>query len=122
MSVFRHATSLAMGQFLEPTIHADGLPFNDDVSEWRRKSEIDDISVPYANRYPCCIGCLSFSSADPGEVEGSMTVAQHSERHTTGRGHMPSAVRKAEARPPAPYPVSQVAADLGARVFVTPRA
>ena len=29
---------------------------------------------------------------------------------------MPSAVRKAEARPPAPYPVSQVAADLEARV------
>ena len=36
---------------------------------------------------------------------------------TTGRGQMPGAVRKAEARPPAPDPVSQVAADLRARVI-----
>jgi hypothetical protein len=48
-----------------------------------------------------------------------MTVAPGSERLTMGRGQKPGAVRKAEARPPAPDPVSQVAANLGARVSAT---
>lgn len=51
---------------------------------------------------------------DPGRRRVHMTVAPAPERRTTGRGHTPSAVRKAEARPPAPGPVSQVAANLGA--------
>lgn len=48
-----------------------------------------------------------------------MTVAPILNRHTTGRGRMPHAVRKAEACPPAPDLASQVAADLGARVRAT---
>ncbi len=45
-----------------------------------------------------------------------MTMAPGLIRRTTGRGHMPCAVRKAEARPPAPGSVSKVAADPGARI------
>ena len=48
-----------------------------------------------------------------------MTVAPIWNWHTTGRGRMLSAVRKAEACPPAPDPVSQVAANLEARVTAT---
>ena len=48
-----------------------------------------------------------------------MTVAPDADWHTTGRGPMPSAVRKAEARPPAPDLAPQVAADLEARVNAT---
>lgn len=48
-----------------------------------------------------------------------MTVAPGGNWHTTGRGPMPSAVRKAEARPPAPDLASQVAADLEAKVVTT---
>ena len=44
------------------------------------------------------------------------TVALSVHRHTTGQGHMPRAVRKAEVRPSAPYPVSQVAVIPEARV------
>lgn len=36
--------------------------------------------------------------------------------HTVGRGHRPSAVRKVEARPPAPDLVSKVATDFGTKV------
>ena len=42
-----------------------------------------------------------------------MTVAPGQQGHTTGRGQMSGAVRKAEARPPAPDPVPQVAAISG---------
>lgn len=48
-----------------------------------------------------------------------MTVAPILTWHTMGRGRMPGAVRKAEACPPAPDPVSQVAAILEARVVAT---
>lgn len=51
-----------------------------------------------------------------------MTVAPIAGWHTTGRGQMPSAVRKAEACPPAPDQVSQVAANLEAQVEMTSRA
>lgn len=40
-------------------------------------------------------------------------------KHTTGRGHMQSAVRKTEARPPTPYPAWQAAVEPEARVFAT---
>ena len=50
------------------------------------------------------------------------TVASIRNWHTTGRGRMPHAVRKAEACPPAPDPASQVAADLEARIRAISRA
>ena len=66
-------------------------------------------------------GLVSLRTTPRGRMAvGCKTAAPLRTRHTAGRGQMPSAVRKAEARPPAPDPVSQVAADFEARV-VRPR-
>ncbi len=59
------------------------------------------------------------ASCETGSLEGYMTAAPIRGWHTAGREHMPSAVRKAEARSPAPGPVSQVAADSEARFDAT---